>query len=84
MRMALRNARIRPEDVDYVNAHASSTGLGDAIETRALKLAFGEDKVQRPATAKVRSWLTEVSEDGLVSAAGLFQRVGQDSEAGPV
>jgi 3-oxoacyl-[acyl-carrier-protein] synthase II len=42
---ALADAALDPTDVDYVNAHASSTGLGDAIETRALKLAFGEDKV---------------------------------------
>jgi 3-oxoacyl-[acyl-carrier-protein] synthase II len=43
---ALADAALEPRDVDYVNAHASSTGLGDAIETRALKLALGEDKVQ--------------------------------------
>ena len=39
---ALADAALDPTDVDYVNAHASSTGLGDAIETRALKLALGE------------------------------------------
>ena len=44
---ALADAELDPTDVDYINAHASSTGLGDAIETRALKLALGEDKVQR-------------------------------------
>ncbi len=43
---ALADAALDPTDVDYVNAHASSTGLGDAVETRALKLALGEDKVQ--------------------------------------
>jgi 3-oxoacyl-[acyl-carrier-protein] synthase II len=43
---ALADAALDPRDVDYVNAHASSTGLGDAIETRALKLALGEDNVQ--------------------------------------
>jgi 3-oxoacyl-[acyl-carrier-protein] synthase II len=42
---ALADAVLDPTDLDYVNAHASSTGLGDAIETRALKLALGEDKV---------------------------------------
>jgi 3-oxoacyl-[acyl-carrier-protein] synthase II len=43
---ALADAGLDPTDVDYINAHASSTGLGDAIETRALKLALGEDTLQ--------------------------------------
>ena len=47
----LADAALAPTDVDYVNAHASSTGLGDAIETRALKLAFGEDKVSTLAVS---------------------------------
>ena len=42
MRLALRYARINPEDVQYVNAHGTSTELGDAAETRALKTVFGE------------------------------------------
>jgi 3-oxoacyl-[acyl-carrier-protein] synthase II len=43
---ALADAALDPTDVDYVNAHASSTGVGDAIETRALKLALGEDNLR--------------------------------------
>ena len=38
---ALANARVRPEDVDYVNAHGTSTQLGDLAETRALHRVFG-------------------------------------------
>ena len=41
MKMALEHASIRPEEVDYVNAHATSTDLGDICETRAIKTVFG-------------------------------------------
>src|SRR5947209_4609708 len=42
MRRALRKAGIQPEDVDYVNAHGTSTKLGDVAETKALHEVFGE------------------------------------------
>ncbi len=44
MRMAFADAGIEPGDVDYVNAHGTSTPSGDAAETRVLKLALGEEK----------------------------------------
>lgn len=43
MRDALRDARIDPSDVDYVNAHGTGTPVGDVAETKALREVFGED-----------------------------------------
>jgi 3-oxoacyl-[acyl-carrier-protein] synthase II len=42
MRMALKNAGMPPEGVDYINAHGTSTPAGDRIEVRAVKAVFGE------------------------------------------
>jgi 3-oxoacyl-[acyl-carrier-protein] synthase II len=42
MLMALRHGRINPSDVQYLNAHATSTGLGDIAESKAIKLTFGD------------------------------------------
>ena len=41
MAMAMEKAGVAPEEVDYVNAHGTSTGLGDICETKALKAVFG-------------------------------------------
>jgi len=49
--LAMKEAGISPEDVDYVNLHGTSTQLNDRIETRALKLVLGERARQVPMSA---------------------------------
>jgi 3-oxoacyl-[acyl-carrier-protein] synthase II len=59
MKMALDHARISPEQVDYINAHATSTDIGDLCETRAIKQIFGEyaNKVSISATKSMTGHL---------------------------
>jgi 3-oxoacyl-[acyl-carrier-protein] synthase II len=42
MRIALRDSGLHPEDIDYINAHGTSTAVGDRTETLAIKQVFGE------------------------------------------
>ena len=46
MQMALDDATIAPEDVDYINAHGTSTPTGDSLETAAIKNTFGDHASQ--------------------------------------
>ncbi len=69
MRGALADASVDPRDVDYVNAHATSTPLGDAVEVAALKEVFG-DHAYRLAVNSTKSMLGHC-----LSAAGLVELV---------
>ena len=51
MRTALRTARVKIEEVDYINAHGTSTKLNDACETKAIKIMFGEQAYKIPISS---------------------------------
>ncbi len=51
MKLALEHARISPGQVDYINAHATSTDIGDLCETRAIKQIFGENAYTVPISS---------------------------------
>lgn len=61
---AIKDAGIKPEDIDYINAHGTSTHMNDAFETKAIKLAMGDAAYQ----CKVNSTKSMVGH--LLGAAG--------------
>jgi len=55
LRLAMEAADVTPEEIDYVNAHGSSTPLNDSTETLALKMALGEEQARRIPISATKS-----------------------------
>ncbi len=67
--LAMQQAGIGPDSVDYVNLHGTSTQLNDRIETRALKLALGEDRARQVPMSALKSQIGHPQ--GACGAAGV-------------
>src|ERR1700723_4199756 len=51
MKAALKDAKLSPDDIGYVNAHGTSTPIGDVLETIAVKRVFGERAKKMPVSS---------------------------------
>jgi 3-oxoacyl-[acyl-carrier-protein] synthase II len=69
MRMAIKDAGLRPEEIDYINAHGTSTPLNDLTETLAIKTVFGEYAKKVPISA------TKSMTGHLLGAAGSTEAI---------
>jgi 3-oxoacyl-[acyl-carrier-protein] synthase II len=69
MRLAFSDAGIVPEDVDYVNAHGTSTKVNDSVETLALKLALGDHARRVPVSS------TKSMTGHLIAAGGAVEAI---------
>jgi 3-oxoacyl-[acyl-carrier-protein] synthase II len=69
MRLALEDAGVNPEDVDYVNAHGTSTKVNDSVETLALKRALGDHARRVPVSS------TKSMTGHLIAAGGVVEAI---------
>lgn len=69
MQRAMQDANVKPEEIDYINAHGTSTSLNDSTETLAIKTALGE------ASKKVKVSSTKSNTGHLLGAAGAIEAI---------
>lgn len=73
MRKALKNAKITPSEVDYVNAHATSTTIGDAAENEAIKTLLLSSGGSKTKAADINISSTKGAIGHLLGGAGAIE-----------
>ena len=69
MRLALEDAKLNPEDVDYINAHGTSTKVNDSVETLAIKQVLRERSYEIPVSS------TKSMTGHLIAAGGAVEAI---------
>jgi 3-oxoacyl-[acyl-carrier-protein] synthase II len=69
IRMAIRDAELNTEDIDYINAHGTSTAVNDKVETMAIRNAFG-DRADKTPVSSTKSMMGH-----LIAAAGCAEAI---------
>jgi len=67
--VAIQDAGVKPEEVDYINAHGTSTRLNDSCETRAIKIVFGDNAYRIPISSNKSMF------GHIIAAAGAIEAV---------
>ena len=70
MKLAIQDAGLNTDNIDYINAHGTSTQLNDKTETKAIKLALGEERARMVAISSTKSMTGH-----LLGAAGAVESV---------
>jgi len=78
MKATLQSAGIKPEDIDYINAHGTGTKLNDVCETKAIKIALGDHAYKVPISSNKSMFGHMIAAAGALEAVAAVQTINND------